>query len=339
MPIRHATTRDGLEIPYVRVGSGIPFVHMGWCFGTINALPYYDGWFEGLAERFDFIRYDRRGCGLAPRAIQSSNPADVQADLVAVLEVTNPGRFLLFAVGPEAPAAIDFAVRCPERILGLVLWYPWSPSAARQPAFGALVDQAMQSDADWEVWLRTYATLQHHPKSDRELDDDIATLAKGMSRQDLAVINRDFDASPDIHPILPRLKVPTLVICPRGAKMSRPSDAVDIASRIPLGRAMVLEGSLIGPVEDQRQPALDAIDEFVAECAAPGYVPRERVALSKRESEVLTLVAAGQRNHEVASQLVISERTVARHVSNIYSKLGVHGRAEAAAWAVRSGLV
>ena len=54
---------------------------------------------------------------------------------------------------------------------------------------------------------------------------------------------------------------------------------------------------------------------------------------------MLTLVAQGLRNAEVAGRLVLSERTVDHHVASILRKLGVRGRAEATAEAVRLGLV
>jgi DNA-binding NarL/FixJ family response regulator len=58
-------------------------------------------------------------------------------------------------------------------------------------------------------------------------------------------------------------------------------------------------------------------------------------ALSTRELDVLALVAAGLDNEEIASQLYISVRTVERHLSNIYLKLGVSGKAARAAAAAR----
>jgi DNA-binding NarL/FixJ family response regulator len=60
--------------------------------------------------------------------------------------------------------------------------------------------------------------------------------------------------------------------------------------------------------------------------------------LSRRESEVLTLVAAGKTNGAIAAVLFISEKTVARHVSNIFAKLGLSSRAEATAYAYKHGL-
>jgi DNA-binding NarL/FixJ family response regulator len=61
--------------------------------------------------------------------------------------------------------------------------------------------------------------------------------------------------------------------------------------------------------------------------------------LSPRELEVLRLVAAGKSNREIAAALVISEHTVARHVQNIFAKLGLSSRAGATAFAFEHDLV
>ena len=61
--------------------------------------------------------------------------------------------------------------------------------------------------------------------------------------------------------------------------------------------------------------------------------------LTPREVEVLRLVASGQSNREVAANLVISEKTAARHVANIYAKLGLSSRSAATAFAHRHALV
>lgn len=63
------------------------------------------------------------------------------------------------------------------------------------------------------------------------------------------------------------------------------------------------------------------------------------LSLTKRELEVLRLVAEGHTDREVADTLVISPRTVNRHLSNIFVKLDVPGRAAAVAYAIRQGLV
>ena len=64
-----------------------------------------------------------------------------------------------------------------------------------------------------------------------------------------------------------------------------------------------------------------------------------RHGLSGRELEVLRLVAAGRTNREIAASLVISEHTVARHLQNIFAKLGISSRAAATAFAFEHDLV
>ena len=70
-------------------------------------------------------------------------------------------------------------------------------------------------------------------------------------------------------------------------------------------------------------------------CAATGG-PRHR--LTAREREVLSLVARGKSNREIASMLSISEKTVKNHVSHLLRKLGADRRTQAAIWAISQGL-
>jgi DNA-binding NarL/FixJ family response regulator len=61
--------------------------------------------------------------------------------------------------------------------------------------------------------------------------------------------------------------------------------------------------------------------------------------LSRRQVEVLQLLAAGKSNREIAVKLALSEKTIANHVTAIFNKIGVNNRAAAAAFAVRQGLL
>jgi DNA-binding NarL/FixJ family response regulator len=65
---------------------------------------------------------------------------------------------------------------------------------------------------------------------------------------------------------------------------------------------------------------------------------RDTFGLSTREREVLMQIARGRTNREIGERLFISQKTVGVHVGNILSKLGVSGRVEAAAVAIRLGM-
>ena len=79
-------------------------------------------------------------------------------------------------------------------------------------------------------------------------------------------------------------------------------------------------------------PAEREVAELLGDVDVPG-------GLSPREVEVLRLVATGRSNPEIATELFLSEKTVARHLSNIFAKLDVGSRTAAAAFAYEHRLV
>jgi len=72
-----------------------------------------------------------------------------------------------------------------------------------------------------------------------------------------------------------------------------------------------------------------------------GRAPDEQTSsgLTDREQEVLTYLAEGANNSEIAASLVISPKTVARHRENIMRKLNLHSRAELVRYAIRKGII
>ncbi|MGH9133864.1 MAG: LuxR C-terminal-related transcriptional regulator, partial [Ilumatobacteraceae bacterium] len=99
---------------------------------------------------------------------------------------------------------------------------------------------------------------------------------------------------------------------------------------------------------DGAELELDAARRVFEELgAAPDLARLERLTarpsmpsggLTGREKEVLALVATGRSNRAIAEKLVISEKTVARHISNIFTKLGLASRSAATAYAYEHGL-
>ena len=86
-------------------------------------------------------------------------------------------------------------------------------------------------------------------------------------------------------------------------------------------------------------PDVAAIEAMAAPRRVETGRPASAHGLSAREREVLQLVAAGKTNKVIAAELFLSEKTVDRHVSNIFGKLDVSSRAAATAWAYQHGLV
>ncbi len=82
-----------------------------------------------------------------------------------------------------------------------------------------------------------------------------------------------------------------------------------------------------------------APDLASVEALLPGRAPRTADGLTAREVEVLTLVATGRTNRAIAAELCISEKTVATHVSSVFSKLGLSSRSAATAYAYTHDLV
>ncbi len=101
-------------------------------------------------------------------------------------------------------------------------------------------------------------------------------------------------------------------------------------------RVVAAGDALLAPAVTQR-----LIADFLAARPAPSDAgPPERLAaLTERETEVLTLVARGRSNTEIAEQLVLAEQTVKTHVSRVFTKLGLRDRAQAVVLAYETGLV
>jgi DNA-binding CsgD family transcriptional regulator len=114
-------------------------------------------------------------------------------------------------------------------------------------------------------------------------------------------------------------------------------------TRILVARALTAEGDEAGAQAEYRTAlatfeqlgAGADVQETRALMGQPASLPR---GLTAREAEVLRLVAAGKTNRDIAVELVISEHTVARHLQNLFAKIGVSSRAAATAFAYEHSL-
>jgi two-component system NarL family response regulator len=99
-------------------------------------------------------------------------------------------------------------------------------------------------------------------------------------------------------------------------------------------RTVASGSSLLSPAMASR-----LLDEFAVLVRRQDTSGEGTAALSRRELEVLTLVAEGLNNRAIAERLYISENTVKNHIRNIHEKLQVHSRMEAVVRAVRDGVL
>jgi two-component system nitrate/nitrite response regulator NarL len=101
----------------------------------------------------------------------------------------------------------------------------------------------------------------------------------------------------------------------------------------------MLRGVYRGEAPISGLTAARILDEFARLAQKETWVPNSGESLTPREREVLQLVAQGATNKEIASQLFIAENTVKNHLRNILAKLHLQNRVQAAAYALREGLI
>ncbi|HEV8573309.1 MAG TPA: AAA family ATPase [Dehalococcoidia bacterium] len=94
-------------------------------------------------------------------------------------------------------------------------------------------------------------------------------------------------------------------------------------------------------LEAAREMGMKSLEERALKLleSRKGLVPKYPDGLSRREVEVLRLIAVGKSSGQIAEQLYLSPRTVERHISNIYGKINARSRAEATSYALANGLV
>ncbi|MFL5749115.1 MAG: LuxR C-terminal-related transcriptional regulator, partial [Chloroflexota bacterium] len=143
-----------------------------------------------------------------------------------------------------------------------------------------------------------------------------------------AVASRIGRQEVDIVADIPRITAPTLILQATGDRSTSFDNAVRVSGLIPDSRLVALDSRNHILLADE-----PAWATFVDEVAAFIEPDRRRWAasdmpldvLSPREREVLDHCAEGRTNEEIADELALSPRTIERHLSNIYLKLGVSG--------------
>ena len=179
-------------------------------------------------------------------------------------------------------------------------------------------------------------------------DDMRDVLATSVTQADFIAL-ADGGVGHAIEDVIPAVTVPTLVLASRNYlnPLYMPA-ASEIASGVSNGRLIPFDGTknadfmmtTDGSVPIGVQAILDFLDELgLGAPANANGATASSAGLSSREVEILKLIAAGKRNREIARDLVISDSTVAKHVSSILSKTDSGNRAEATTFAHTHHLV
>ena len=130
-------------------------------------------------------------------------------------------------------------------------------------------------------------------------------------------------------------------MAPEVAGQAAPGGQDGARARPTLGARPGVTGEPISSRATSPDGGADASSSGIAAAFAPedgSKRPKEAFGLSRREREVLALIAEGRTNREIGERLFISQKTVGVHVGNILAKLGASGRVEAAMVAIRLGL-
>jgi pimeloyl-ACP methyl ester carboxylesterase/DNA-binding CsgD family transcriptional regulator len=332
-PVQYVTTSDGYNIAYTVCGEGTPLIltpgmlsHVQSSWEAENSLR---PWIHGLASRFRLIQYDGRGQGLSTRGLpEHTLESDLRRDLETLVAHLKLERFHLVAREWTGHIAAHYAARHPEQVLSLVL----SCVNVASTDWSKGISETFASQ-NWDSFLRIINAVNQLGQQNHSLDG----AKKAITQADYGIRIAALSDS-DLTDILPQIKAPTLVLHTRDRVQLPVEESAKLAARIPEARMVVIDGT--APLGDAEQ-GLQALDAFLAELP---HVPKQaeelapRSGLSSREIEVLRLLAAGRSNAQIAQELVISQNTVIRHVSNIFAKTGVANRAQAGAYARDHGI-
>jgi DNA-binding CsgD family transcriptional regulator len=197
------------------------------------------------------------------------------------------------------------------------------------------------AESSWDEFLYNFSAAQNVLPN-----RDTSDAQMGLSREDFLTILHASRSSPPFEEVAARLTVPTLVTVSSDVPGAL-DDGRRLASAIPNGTLVAVPAwgrDLVGTA-NQPPAIVSIVEEFLQGLGPAETVPAAaagdgatRARLTQREAEVLRLVVAGKSNSEIATQLVLSVRTVERHISNVYVKIGAHGRADAVAYAFHHGL-
>ncbi len=329
---------EGRRIAYASVGEGpvllfaarwVSHLEEEWDDRQARAF------FEELARSHRVVRYDRLGAGLSDRDLPAppTTESEMRA-LATVLAACGDETATIFSCSCAGLATVRFASASPDRVRKVVFFGGYvSRRDVPEVTRGSLVQFTR---LNWTLAAQMFSGLLVPNGSGGE----IATVGQHLRRAasaEAAAAFLELELTADARPYLPGVTMPSLVLHRRGDRTVPIGHGRELASLLPNARFVALGGDAHLPWMDEQRDLQRALLGFLDD--APAVESNGASPLSRREAEVLRLVAAGLSNREIASSLVVSEHTVHRHVANILHKLTQSTRAAAAAQATRLGYI
>ncbi len=339
---RFATLTDGSCVAYGSRGEGPALVMVpGWlCHLELNwSHPAAASALEKLSAAHRFVWYDRLGCGLSDRdGFELSLDNDVE-QLASVLDAAGIQRANLVGYSFGVPPAARFAARHPERVDRLLLYSGFARGQAMMPR-DSLEASTQLIRADWDMAVRLLATHMLPNASSQDLRW-FSRFQQVAAEPEMAARLLEHTWAMDVRADLAAIEAPTLVVHDRDDQVIPASAADELAAAIPGARRHLLDGNEHDPFLRDSGSIVEVILDFVAgRPIAPRTTPEPpHASLTPREREVLRHIASGATNERIAATLDIATKTVERHVTNVYRKLGAGGRADATRAAVAMELV
>lgn len=342
---RFCRANDGVRIVYAVHGEGPPILITKTWISHLQydrEDPMLRHLLEALGRTATVARYDERGYGLSDWDAEDLSLEARVGDLEAVADAAGFERYAVMGMGQGGQVVISHAARRPERVTRMILSNTYAGVTdeyrARFEAYFETLVQLVRfgwtlPDSRFRRVFSESLIPGGTEAQKRWLDDIQPRCTSRDTAIRAALARRDLD----VTSLLAEVRAPTLVLQARGNRMAPFEQGRLMASTIPNAQFVPLESDNSSPLPTE--PAwplwLEAVTRFLAtdrSSTVPRTFRTEPVEeLTEREVELLHLVAEGLRNDEIAERLTLSARTVERHLSNIYRKLGVSGRSARAA--------
>jgi pimeloyl-ACP methyl ester carboxylesterase/DNA-binding CsgD family transcriptional regulator len=339
--IRFCTARDGACLAWASHGSGPSLVKTSNWLTHLEfdwESPVWRYWLDGLGQSHRVVRYDERGCGLSDQDVGEPSVDKWVSDLETVVDAGAIERFTLLGISQGAAIAIAYSVRHPERVERMVLYGGYARGRNHRGERDVAQALAAAIRAGWEQpnpAFRRVFTMRFLPEGTPEQMAWYDELQKRTTSAENAARLTEARSEVDVCHLAPHVQAETLVAHARGDSAVPFQEGRLLATLIPNARLVPLDSinHLLLPGDPAWPVFLSEFRRFTGARPAPALGGVDD--LSERERQVLRLVTDGLSNEEIAQRLFLSVRTVERHLSNVYAKLRVSGKAARAAAAAR----